>query len=177
MRQIKIFLLSFPLEFIKRNLKSIYLLNDMTLYGKPYGKTNARAAIYIESKGIEAGYTDDFLLKGLYHEFSSIIMRNYRFPLHEWEENNIPGFSYSGTGREILNEEDLNLPSEELLKQGFLTKYSTSSLENDFNVFSEWLFTNIDELEEYSKKYPRIARKLAIAKQFYNNVTMLKLIH
>jgi hypothetical protein len=176
-RQIDTFLASFPLEFIKRNLKNIYLLNDMTFYGKPYGKTNGRAAIYIESKGIEAGYTDDFILKGLYHEFSSIIMQNYRFPFYQWEEVNVSDFSYSGTGREILDEENLNLPSEELLKLGFLTKYSTSSLENDFNVFSEWIFTNKDELEKYSKRYPRIARKLALTKQFYNSVTTHKLIH
>lgn len=40
------FLSSYPEAVLKKNLKAIYLLNELKFYGKSYGGTNSNTAIY-----------------------------------------------------------------------------------------------------------------------------------
>ena len=56
-------------------------------------------------------------------------------------------------------------------EEGFLVKYSKSSMENDFNMISAWLFTKPDELETIALQSVRMNRKIMLAEEFYRSVS------
>ena len=164
------FLSAYPSRIIDKDLKSIYLVSELTIYGKEFGGTNSWAGIYIKSQGVEKGYSDVFL-RGLMHsEFSSILMRNYTFPELKWSRVNRVGFQYSGDGTEALGRRGLYSNDSQLLQDGFLVQYSKSSMENDFNMMSGWLFTRRDELKNLASRYPKIDAKMKLAINFYKSI-------
>jgi Putative zinc-binding metallo-peptidase len=164
------FLTRHPEGVIKKNLEDIYISKTLEFYGKPFGGSNSKTAIYFHSEGKDRGYTDEFVEEGLHHEFSSILMRNYTFPKDEWSRINPPGFSYGKSGVEVIGQKALHGQTEELLTQGFLEKYCQSTMENDFNVVSAWLFVRPDDLKRLAAKYEKIAAKRRSAINFYKSV-------
>jgi hypothetical protein len=161
------FLERYPQELLAENLDTIYLLQRIRFFGKSYGGTYGRKALYIASGNERGPHKDDFIASRLHSEFSSILMSKFEFPKDDWESLNPPKFKYSGTGIEVLGRSKLYGQSVELLEQGFLVRYSTSSLENDFNMISARLLTQPENLSQLCKKYPTLAAKRELAIQFY----------
>lgn len=60
--------------------------------------------------------------------------------------------------------------SEPPFGQGFLSNYSLSNLENDFNVFAEVALTEPGRLKELSAEYPRIRQKTTMLMEFYGGL-------
>ena len=54
-----------------------------------------------------------------------------------------------------------------LFNKGFLSQYSRTSYENDFNMYAEFLFINREYLQSLSRKYPLINLKYQAVKKFY----------
>ncbi len=54
---------------------------------------------------------------------------------------------------------------------GFLYKYSRSSMENDFNMISAWLFTKPAVLQTIAGQSTRMRRKIMLAEEFYMSVS------
>jgi len=167
---IAIFTFSYSSTFLKRNLTDIYILNDLECYGKSYGGTSGRSSIYLEVDTQDEGYTDQFLLGMLHSEFSSILIRSYQFPEQEWRQINQNGFAYSENALEVVEQDRIREPTKDLLEAGFLVRYATTSLENDFNMFAEWLFTREKELCELRTRYERINKKAHLAIEFYKSI-------
>jgi len=84
---------------------------------------------------------------------------------------NPEGFRYTGTGFEMLGKESIYGSNEPDQDKGFLVKYSMSSLENDFNMMSAWLFTHPDDLAELGLRHDRIQRKRALTEEFYRSIS------
>jgi len=164
------FLSAYPKQTIKRNLQKIYLLSELNFYGKSFGATNSREAIYITSGEFKLGYSDIYLLGRMHSEFSSILMRNYNFPEKAWNKLNPTNFKYGGSGVEMLGQKKLYGQTPELLSKGFVVRYAQSSIENDFNMISDWMFTRRQRLLKLGVKYPRIKSKIGLALEFYNSV-------
>lgn len=167
---IKEFLSAYPKEVIQKNLTDIYLLNDMIFYNtEGWGGTNGSSGVYMTVQGY---YSEAYILSTLHKEFSSILMRNYydMFLEKEWLSINPPGFKYSGTGVEVLGEDNLLTLNEVLFTEGFLDKYAKSSLENDFNEFAGELFTNRSHLYEICQKYEKIRAKTQLVISFYLSI-------
>ncbi len=164
------FISAYDPEFISRNLADIYLMDDLQCYGSPYGGTNGWDSLYFTIGPESEGYTDQFLISIFHGEFSSILMRNYSFPHEAWNSVNEAGFTYSENDVQVVGQEDMRFQSEELLQRGFLYLYSTTSEENDFNLFAEEFFTNTDELCSLRAKYERINRKAELAMGFYESI-------
>lgn len=173
----KKFLSRYSSECIHKNLKNIFLLSELEFYGKSYGATNSRDSVYIKSKGVKRGFTNRFLEGIMHSEFSSILLRNHKFPKLKWKQTNRDSFSYVGSGRAMLGEKDLYGTSEQLHIDGFLVKYSQSSLENDVNMYVDWIFTKPNELEKLAKKYPKIKIKKELVLKFYEDNCDLKNFH
>lgn len=154
--------------FLNTNLKDIYLLKRMYLYDKSFGGTYTQTGIYITNDG----YSYEYLLGGLHHEFSSIIYTNYNslFPFEEWNTINSSEFEYIGAGLDLLGQDDVWNQTEELLTNGFLMKYSTSSMENDFNMLVYWMFTKPNEILALSKNYDKIREKYNLVLHFYDQI-------
>jgi hypothetical protein len=166
------FLSAYPKEVLKKNLTDIYLISGMKFYGKGFGAAYGNGAIYVNSEGQSKGYTEQFLVSQMHSELSSIFLMNYaeEFSQEAWKSVNVAGWEYNGTGVEMLGQEDIFAQTDELLKRGFLVKYSQSSIENDVNMFAFWAFTKPEQLRELTSKYDRIGRKYRLVVQFYKKI-------
>lgn len=170
---IKAALQKYPVELLKKNLRKIYILKDVTFYGQPFGGTNSTSNVYLSNNGINEGYTD-FYLEQLFHkEFSSILLRNYKknFKEEEWVKCNSTDFKYGNGGVQALkdNKDSENLDTE-LNKAGFINQYATSSIENDFNAFAGNLFLPKNEFIQAITDHNRLKKKRKIMMEFYSKL-------
>lgn len=166
------FLSHYPKDFINKHLTDIYLFKELSLYNKIYGGTYRFKTLYIPNNGYSHALNNNLIMDRLHSEFSSILYHAHidDFPVEDWQTLVPKDFEYSGTGIEMLGEGNLLGQSEELLKKGFLVKYSTSSLENDLNNLVSWMFNRNDELQELVEKYPLIKAKHDLIITFYKNI-------
>ncbi len=164
------FLAAHPKTVIQNNLDHIYLLGKLSFKGKEYGGTHDGKSMYIiYDRTLKCDAT--FMLQRLHSEFSSILMCYHPFPESEWLLQNPDGFSYTGTGFEMVDDPDRYSSDEPLYANGFLCKYSQSSLENDFNMMSAMLFTEAAELDRLTDGHPRLRTKRDIARSYYQKVS------
>lgn len=161
------FLTAHPAAVVQAELEHIYLLQEMSFQGKPYGGTHRARSMYIVCNGIENRFTTDFMLCRLHSEFSSILFDHHDFPTNSWEQLNPVNFTYSGNGFEVVDHPSRYDISDRSCAEGFLVNYSKSSLENDFNIISSWLFTKRAELDEKANLHRTIEMKRTLATEFY----------
>lgn len=105
-----------------------------------------------------------------HHEFSSVLMFNYKFPSEQWLAANPSGFRYLNDHRKELRSvvEDTDPKgSDQLYQQGILRKYATSSMENDVNAYAAMAFTDPDRMRMLINNYLIIQSKYLVLKQFY----------
>ncbi|PCJ54372.1 MAG: hypothetical protein COA79_21890 [Planctomycetota bacterium] len=165
----------YPKKVLLKNLKKIVLAKSLSFYGLQYGGTYSTYTVYLTSKGISRGYTNDYLINSIHHEFSSILFRNYNFPKEKWKSLNLKGFKYTNNsidgGIEALKAGKAGLIGSHLwYKQGFLAEYSISALEEDFNLYSASILTNPIHIKKLAKKYTLIKKKLDLWLSFYNSI-------
>lgn len=167
----------YPFKVISENLNTIGLSKSLSFYDVGYGGTNSTSMVYLSSKGKKFGYSDDYLISIFHHEFSSILLRNHAFPKKKWLSNNPTDFEYKyeNYGRKagveaIKHEKELLNGSDELYQKGFLTQYSVSDFEEDFNMYSATILTNPNEFKAQMNKYEAIKRKFNIWLDFYNSI-------
>lgn len=170
-------LLRYPFKVISENLNGIALSKSLSFYDVKYGGTNSTSTVYLSSKGKKFGYSDSYLISIFHHEFSSILLRNYSFPREKWLSSNPADFEYKyeNYGRNagveaIKHEKELLNGSEELYQKGFLTQYSVSGFEEDFNMYSATILTKPEEFKAQMNKYEAIKRKFNIWLDFYNSI-------
>lgn len=165
---IKRFLSSYAAGLIRSDLSDIYLVGELSFYGKNYGGTSFLSSIYINSRD---EIPDGFLLARMHSEFSSILLRKHAFPKEAWGQLNPPQFKYVGSGVKMLGQRDLYGQTSQLLSSGFVVKYAQSSLENDFNMIWDWLFTKRGRLDQLCEKHPLIRKKRDLALEFYQSLS------
>lgn len=157
------FLAQYSYAFLQVNLHKIHLLKRLYLYDREYhagayGKTD----IYLNNHA----HTSDYLLGKLHNLFSYMLYRNYGpnfFPTEEWSAINDSEFKYGVT-------EVTYLSTEELMAIGLLEKYSMNSIEADFTVFVDWIFSKPEKLQELCEKHDKIREKYNLVIQFYDQM-------
>jgi hypothetical protein len=164
------FLSAHPASVIQENLEHIYLLGRLSFRGREYGGTHTDKNIYVVWDRARK-CTLPFILARLHSEFSSTLRDHNTFPIDRWMHANPPDFRYTGTGFEMLGNSDLYQSTDQEWADGFLVQYSKSSMENDFNMISSWLFTQPDALEAIARKSVRIRQKILLAEEFYMSVS------
>lgn len=164
----------YPIEMIKHNLSGIYLTKEIVFFNTSYGATSSNDIVYLNSKGKAAGYSDAYIAGTLHHEIAHILYYKHAFPDKNWKACNPKRFKYSGIedgGRKaIKNGKDSLIGAERFYRQGFLNEYGTSSMEEDFCVFSEEIMYNPQRVLILIKNYPRLNKKFKIWLSFYNSV-------
>lgn len=163
----------YPNDFLSRNLKTVYIAKSIAFYGLEYGGTNSLDAIYLANSGARNGFTDTYLEEAFHHELSSILLRNYAkiFPTSEWVAALPSGFKYRGDGTQSLREGTANTThSAKYHEKGFICEYSTSSEEEDLNMFAQALFTGDRVFWTAYDKYPALAKKADLVILFYNRM-------
>jgi hypothetical protein len=163
------FLATYPAPLVNKTLSDIFLLATLEFNGKQYGGTYIGSAIYITT-GHSFRHADASLLGLLHAEFSSILFNHFSFPKDQWAAVNNPSFRYLGSGFDMLDGEQLYDQTPALLEAGFLNAYSRASMEEDFNAFAEWTFTNPHRLKTLALTYTRIRQKCALLINFYHSL-------
>ncbi|MEQ9220896.1 MAG: hypothetical protein RLO17_22770 [Cyclobacteriaceae bacterium] len=157
------FLSQYSYAFLQVNLHKIHLLKRLYFYdrenhGGGYSKTDIYLIVHAQDY--------DYLLGKLHHLFSRMLYRNYGpnfFPTKEWSAINDSEFKYGAT-------EAIDLSTEERRTKGLLEQASVYSIESDFNVFVNWIFTKPEKLQEICEKYDKIREKYNLVIQFYDQM-------
>lgn len=166
----------YPVDLLRYNLHTVYLLKSMKFFNVGYGGTNSSDAVYVTSNGASLGYTDIYIEQTFHHEFSSILFRNYiRFlDTTEWKKANDPTFDYndpeSGVGA-IRNGRSSQVPDTSVAKFGMLTEYAMSSMENDVNTLAQNLFLPDKNFWMIVDRYPKVYKKVRLLIAFYNKIS------
>ncbi|MFM9873796.1 MAG: hypothetical protein ACKVQS_10070 [Fimbriimonadaceae bacterium] len=171
---IKHALAKYPNKLTETNLKTIYISQNLSFYGLNYGGTNYIDSLYLTLIPIKQ---DDinlkFLERAFHHELSSILLRNHSqlFPNSAWIAANPPDFNYRGDGTQSLREGTASTKyNDKLNEQGFLAEYSTSSVEEDFNMFAEAIFSGDPDFWRIYNRFPAVAKKADLVMNFYNKL-------
>jgi hypothetical protein len=166
-------LAKYPEDFLKANLKKVYVVATLEFYGLPYGGTNSSDTVYLSNRGVRNGYTDLYLEESFHHEFSSILLRNERrsFNRRAWVACNDPEITYQGDGTQALRDGTADTKyRDEWHEKGFLAEYATASIEEDFNMMVEGLFSGDARFWRAVDKFPRIKAKADQTIAFYHKL-------
>ncbi len=161
---------AYPAHVLDDNLDIVYCVGTLEFVGAEYGGTNSPTAVYLVNSGRAQGFSDDFLITSFHHEFSSILMRNHAnlFDQKAWEKANPPRFKYQYEGEAMYDEFDSDVAySSEFNEQGLLCSYSATSIEEDFNMFAQGLFSGGRAFWNVVENYPRVEQKMRIIVAFY----------
>lgn len=166
-------LAKYPAEVLSEHLRTLYLLGELRYRGVITSGTNSLTAVYVKIGPVEKGFTARHN-EGVFHaEFSSILIRNRPQFLDQeaWKAANPPGFSYLGDGVDAVKQGKARTKADSMLNaQGFLSQYSQSTLENDFNGYAARLWTGDAALWQLAKEHSPIQRKLTLVLQFYQQL-------
>jgi len=166
-------LAKYPPGVLAANLQGVYALAELRYRGVVTSGTNSRTCMYLKLGSERAGFTSTHIEGVLHAEFSSILLRNHSgfLDTKAWQAANPEGFHYMGDGVEAVKQGKAGLKSAEpLLEQGFLSEYSRSTMENDFNGMVMRLFTGDATVWAMAERYPRIQTKLGLTLAFYRQL-------
>ena len=166
----KVFRSKYPPGVIDRSLSEIYVFGELEFYGKNFGATYSADKIYIRYNDYRFSDYPSLPVRQLHHEFSSVLMKKYGFPKSEWVSKNKGAYVSKDKGRDMLS----TLGRDEhayLFKKGFLTSYGSADFENDVNIYAEYVFVFPDKLDRLGKKYPVVAAKTKMIRNFYCGIS------
>lgn len=163
----------YPVEVLQEHLRLLYLLSELRYRGVVTSGTNSRTAVYVKIGSQEKGFTA-MHNEGVFHaEFSSILIRNRSQFLNQeaWKAANPPSFTYLGDGVDAVKQGKARTKLDDTLNaSGFLSQYSQSTLENDFNGYAARLWTGDETLWQLAEQHPPIQRKLTLVLNFYQQL-------
>lgn len=171
-QSVKRFLLKYPRRVVEQHLDKVYSFRKLNFFGKDFGATysmnrkTGRGQIYIRYNNVEFSDWKTLNVRQLHHEFSSVLMKMHRFPKHEWVSKNGGKYVSGDLGRDMLISHGRD-EHNHLLKQGFLTSYGQADFENDVNIYAEYVFVFPNKLNRVEKRYPAVAKKAKIIRNFY----------
>jgi hypothetical protein len=159
----------YPTAVIQANLERVLICGRLLFYGTGAGGTTYENDLYIANRGPTHGYSDRVLELTFHHEFSSILFRNYMFPVWDWAAANPPGFEYLTEWDDVLEaiERAETEGNEALYREGLLAEYGRTELENDFNMYAELALTDPARMKALIDGYPVVRAKYEVLKAFY----------
>ncbi len=163
----------YPRDLLDRNLNRVYFLSFIAFYNMTYGGSNAADRIYLTNNGVGQNYSDKYIERLLHAELSSVLLRNYpgHLDLKAWKELTPKGFSYGRGGRNALSSGTASeAQRENYYKNGFLSQYAQSSIENDFNAIAKHMFCPTDNWQQLLNTYPALRAKYEMVVAFYHEL-------
>ncbi len=160
----------YPASVLRKNLRKIYILKELSFYGKNYGGTYlaSKRAIYIAAR-----FGDQYVKRLIHAEFSSVLLKKYsrHFSDSAWRALNKPGTRYGRGGRQaLISGKSSTRYSKFYYKQGFLYQYGKATVEEDYNSFSGNVFGKRKEFWYAVNNYKIIRKKFLYTVAFYNKI-------
>jgi len=164
----------YPPEVFKTHIETIKLSKILSFYSTRYGGSTVDKIIYLTDDGRDNGFSDFFIRQTFHHEFSSVLMKSRDFPTQKWLDANSPEVKYETNFENFLKSisKDRDLVGNDYFYQrGMMSKYSYSTLENDFNLFAQTVFNEPERMKDLIRQYLIIKRKYEILKEFYLSIS------
>jgi hypothetical protein len=157
----------YPPGFISTLCHAIFVCRSLTLDGAEAGGTFGPAwLILAASLRVGEGGIFETCRLGVHHEFSSLIWARMPDLQVTWSTLMPNGWQPAHTNAEVLSHRD----EQEDRRDGFLTAYGSTTLENDFNTYAETIFAFPDRLVNAARKSPIVERKVSIALDAYERL-------
>lgn len=162
-------LTTYPQGFVTEVIDAIYLSGPMLMEGAEAGGTYSSNSIILVNISDQNGTYFNFenSLKGVHHELSSLIYIRSPFVIFAWQALLPKEWEPVSSNYEALTQDRNTGPDYE---NGFLSTYGKTNIENDFNIFAEFAFSEPEKLRDLAAKYPTIAKKLSLFITAYKQV-------
>jgi len=149
----------YPSGFVTSQIDAIFISGEMFFEGMSAGGTYHHSWIIVASTTDPAGESNyDSALYGVHHELSSFIYHQSSIISRFWGDLMPVDWQVKNGYKETLAIN--NMPID--YKNGFLNNYATTSVENDFNTYAEFVFARSEELIELAKTHSLVAKKLRL---------------
>ena len=159
----------YPEGFVSKFINAIYISGPMLMEGAEAEGTYSRNSIILsnisDKNGTNFNYENS--LRGVHHELSSLIYLRSPFVNLAWQGLLPESWSPVSSNYEALTQNRSIGPDYE---NGFLSTYGKTNIENDFNIFAEFAFSEPEKLRDLAAKYPTIAKKLSLFITAYKQV-------
>jgi|APCry1669188910_1035180.scaffolds.fasta_scaffold00043_26 hypothetical protein len=163
----------YPASVLNARLNKVYVVKSMTFYGLPYGGTNYQHTVFLSDDTDNPWFSDEYIEQVFHHEFSSILLRDFPdyFDKTKWLSLNTPSFRYGKGGADAIQQGLASMALDpETIKQGFLSQYSTASVEEDINVVAQNLFAGNREFWRVYETSEAIRKKTMLLISFYHRI-------
>lgn len=163
----------YPKSIFSRNIEKIYILDKLFI-----GGTNVSGTYDYSNKNIYIATnqrSNKIVEKTLHHEFSSILINKYTLSEKQWRNAARKNFQYEQDKDPFyawlysIGEVD-HIDQETLLNRGLLRQYAETGVENDFNIYAEYVFSYPSKMKKLISEYPIIKRKYEVFKDFYLSI-------
>jgi hypothetical protein len=155
----------YPPGFFGKNCKAIFLAGSLTLDGARAGGTWNKDWIILSARkenSKEGIYETAWY--GVHHEFSSLVWNRFPELRAIWNSLLPLGWVPARRNAVVLEAPDSLITDP---RDGFLSAYGATNLQNDFNIYAETVFIEPSYVAEHAGRYPVVAKKLALLMEAY----------
>ncbi|HET6421147.1 MAG TPA: hypothetical protein VFG19_13365 [Geobacteraceae bacterium] len=187
---VKSALAKYPPALVKKYLSAVFVSGEIKSYGVKCGGTYLNSWIYVTTSPAYNRLGSKHYEETLHHELSSLFLYGpglkiilhepnatefygSNFPATKWHSANRPGFRYLERQIDVIHAAGkFRKPKDAPLwyKDGFVSDYGMTSIENDLNTYAEVAMEHPAKLKELAEKYPRIAAKTRLFMEFYTSL-------
>jgi hypothetical protein len=158
-------LAEYPPGFVAHLIRAVFICGELRMGGMEAGGTAGPAWIILAAPSDLGAEGIRFAsLVGIHHELSSFVLRVDPATRARWREFAPPDWNFVEDAGGALRGANASDPS---METGFLSAYGATTLENDFNVYAEKMFTEPDNLRRLARQHALIRRKLEFVRATY----------
>ncbi|MFN8291190.1 MAG: hypothetical protein U0U70_13115 [Chitinophagaceae bacterium] len=152
----------YPVSVWGSELNVVYIVGKLRFNREYFTGTNSENIVYIGTDG------NNEIEKTFHHEFSSILLRNHPDMLFEYKWKELSPELLAGNSAAAVKAGLYSVDYDpKLLEKGYLSPYSLSNWENDFNMYAENIFAGGARFWKIADAYPRVMAKVKLIVQFY----------
>ena len=151
---------TYPPALVRPLLQELWIVGGLEIRGYPVGGTYLGPRMLLASDHLRTAADRIHAERFFHHEFSSYLFLLPGFP----EAAYLPDYEAL---LEATQEHAPAAEAETWRRQGFVSDYGRSSLENDVNTYAELLMADPAELLRLGDAFPRIAIKARLLAGYY----------
>ncbi len=168
----------YPVEFLKKNLTRVYIVNNLMVDGQPSGGVNCpeKKTIYVDLDNLGDAEVAAWSEETIHHELAHLLADNHprNISMLSWANLNKPGFKYGNGGTDAIRiGRDGDEITPQYLRQGFVEEYSKSDPNEDFATLCERMFAADRVVQQAVTKYPLLHKKADRVIAFYHSLDPL----
>lgn len=155
----------YPAWLLQQELENIYIVGSLQFNRQFFTGTNSTNDVYIAT----TGNTD--IEKTFHHELSSILLRQHGHEQLEMQWRRLSPALRGGSSAAAVKQGLYATGFDSVLcAQGYLSPYSLSNWENDFNMYAENIFAGGKAFWQWVDRYPLVKQKAQLVINFYHSI-------